>query len=200
LFVADIKASINFFTEKLGFSIAFVYGEPPFYAQVKRDAAQINLRCVDRPVIDPAVRDREELPSAAMTVASTDEITRLFLELQGKNVGERSKSHFSPVAVATTGSSNDRLAYFRNTTPPRSATRVVPAQALCSSGQRVPRRPSVASTQSQTRHRPLRPLLARGSPWRGRILRPKPSRGAALCGESGFSNPSKDRQHENRQR
>src|ERR1700731_1460959 len=29
LFVADIKVSCDFFTEKLGFSIVFVYGEPP---------------------------------------------------------------------------------------------------------------------------------------------------------------------------
>jgi hypothetical protein len=32
LFVADIKLSCDFFTQKLGFSIVFVYGEPPFYA------------------------------------------------------------------------------------------------------------------------------------------------------------------------
>lgn len=47
LFVADIKASCAFFTSKLGFAIAFTYGEPPFYAQVRRDAAHINLRCVE---------------------------------------------------------------------------------------------------------------------------------------------------------
>jgi len=101
LFVADIKASINFFTEKLGFSIAFVYGEPPFYAQVKRDAAQINLRCVDRPVIDPAVREREELLSAVMTVASADEIKQLFLEIQGKNV-----AFFQPLKTQPWGARN----------------------------------------------------------------------------------------------
>ena len=33
LFVADIKASCDFFTQKLGFSIVFTYGEPPFYAR-----------------------------------------------------------------------------------------------------------------------------------------------------------------------
>jgi catechol-2,3-dioxygenase len=32
LFVADIQASCDFFTQKLGFSIVFTYGEPPFYA------------------------------------------------------------------------------------------------------------------------------------------------------------------------
>src|SRR5262249_30286453 len=31
LFVADIKASCDFFTTKLGFTVAFTYGEPPFF-------------------------------------------------------------------------------------------------------------------------------------------------------------------------
>jgi len=61
LFVADIKASCEFFAGKLGFAVAFTYGEPPFYAQVKRDGARINLRCVERPVIDADQRDREQL-------------------------------------------------------------------------------------------------------------------------------------------
>ena len=60
LFVADIQASCDFFTGKLGFAVVFTYGEPPFYGQVRRDAARLNLRGVARPVIDPALRDREE--------------------------------------------------------------------------------------------------------------------------------------------
>ena len=86
LFVANINASLEFFTRKLGFAIAFTYGEPPFYAQVKRDGAQLNLKCVDSPVIDPELRDREELLSAAMTVATAAEIKQLFLEFQSANV------------------------------------------------------------------------------------------------------------------
>jgi len=86
LFVADIESSCDFFTGKLGFAVAFTYGEPPFYGQVRRDAARINLRCVDRPVIDPALRDREELLSAALTVATAEEIKALFLEFQAAGV------------------------------------------------------------------------------------------------------------------
>ena len=86
LFVADIKASCDFFTQKLGFSIVFVYGEPPFYGQVKRDRALLNLKCVDRPVIDPGLRDREELLSADMTVDTADDIKQLFLEFQSAGV------------------------------------------------------------------------------------------------------------------
>jgi catechol 2,3-dioxygenase-like lactoylglutathione lyase family enzyme len=86
LFVADIKTSCDFFTEKLGFSIVFVYGEPPFYAQVKRDSGFINLKHMDRPVIDPALRDRESLLSSDMVVNTADEIKQLYLEFQGKGV------------------------------------------------------------------------------------------------------------------
>jgi catechol 2,3-dioxygenase-like lactoylglutathione lyase family enzyme len=86
LFVADIKASCDFFVEKLGFSIVFVYGEPPFFAQVKRDNGLLNLRHVDRPVIDPELRDRESLLSSDMGVDTAVEIKRLYLEFQAKGV------------------------------------------------------------------------------------------------------------------
>jgi uncharacterized glyoxalase superfamily protein PhnB len=66
----------------LGFTIVFTYGEPPFYAQVARDGARLNLRCVEQSVIDPDLRDREELLSASLTVASAEEIEQLFLEFQ----------------------------------------------------------------------------------------------------------------------
>ena len=86
LFVTDIKRSYEFFREKLGFSLVFSYGKPPYYAQVGRDAARINLRCVERPVIESKVREREELLSVSMTVATADEIKLLFLEFQSTGV------------------------------------------------------------------------------------------------------------------
>jgi catechol 2,3-dioxygenase-like lactoylglutathione lyase family enzyme len=101
LFVADIKASLDFFTQKLGFAIAFTYGEPPFYAQVKRDGAQLNLKCLDSPAINPELRDREELLSAAMTVGSADEIKQLFLEFQSANV-----AFFQPLKKQPWGARN----------------------------------------------------------------------------------------------
>jgi catechol 2,3-dioxygenase-like lactoylglutathione lyase family enzyme len=86
LFVADIKASCDFFVERLGFSIVFVYGEPPFYARVRRDSGLINLRHMDRPVIDPELRDRENLLSSDMGVSTSAEIDQLFLEFQRNGV------------------------------------------------------------------------------------------------------------------
>ena len=86
LFVADIKRSCEFFCKKLGFSLVFSYGSPPYYAQVSRDAARLNLRCVDETVIEATVRNREELLSASLTVATADEIKLLFLEFQSAGV------------------------------------------------------------------------------------------------------------------
>ena len=86
LFVSDIKASCDFFTQKLGFSIVFVYGEPPFYAQVKRDRGLLNLKHMDAPVIDPALSDRESLLSADMALDTEEEIKQLYLEFQAAGV------------------------------------------------------------------------------------------------------------------
>ena len=86
LFVSDIKRSCDFFREKLGFTLVFSYGKPPYYAQVGRDAARLNLRCVERPVIESTVRVREELLSVSMTVATANEIKLLFLEFQSTGV------------------------------------------------------------------------------------------------------------------
>ena len=86
LFVGDMQRSCDFFCEKLGFTLVFSYGKPPYYAQVGRDAVRLNLRCVERRVIESTVRDREELLSVSMTVATTDEIKLLFLEFQSAGV------------------------------------------------------------------------------------------------------------------
>jgi len=86
LFVADIKASCDFYTDKLGFTVAFVYGDPPYYGQVTRDHARLNLRVVGEPVFVGDIREREHLLSASLTVASTDEIKQLFLSYQAAGV------------------------------------------------------------------------------------------------------------------
>jgi catechol 2,3-dioxygenase-like lactoylglutathione lyase family enzyme len=86
LFVADIKTSCDFYTDKLGFTVAFVYGDPPYYGQVSRDHARLNLRMVCEPVFTD-VREREHLLSASLTVATADEIKQLFLSYQAAGVG-----------------------------------------------------------------------------------------------------------------
>jgi uncharacterized glyoxalase superfamily protein PhnB len=53
---------------------------------VGRDAARLNLRCVEEAVIGSMVRDREDLLSASITVSTADEIKLLFLEFQSAGV------------------------------------------------------------------------------------------------------------------
>jgi catechol 2,3-dioxygenase-like lactoylglutathione lyase family enzyme len=96
LFVTDVEKSCEFFRAKLGFTLVFSYGRPPFYAQVGRDAARLNLRCVERSVIESTVRDREELLSVSMTVATADEIKLLFLEFRSAGVAFHQKLKKQP--------------------------------------------------------------------------------------------------------
>jgi uncharacterized glyoxalase superfamily protein PhnB len=86
LFVADIKTSCDFYTDKLGFTVNFVYGDPPFYGQVTRDHARLNLRVVGEPVFVGDIREREHLLSASLTVATKDEIKQLFLSYKDAGV------------------------------------------------------------------------------------------------------------------
>jgi catechol 2,3-dioxygenase-like lactoylglutathione lyase family enzyme len=86
LYVRDINASTDFFTTRLGFSIDFVYGDPPFYGQVSRDNARLALRHMDEPFFAEDIRQREGLLSASITLGSADEIEQLFLTYQDKDV------------------------------------------------------------------------------------------------------------------
>jgi uncharacterized glyoxalase superfamily protein PhnB len=86
LFVANIKSSCDFYTGKLGFAVAFVYGDPPYYGQVIRDNARLNLRLVCEPVFAGDIREREGLLSATITVATANEIKQLFLSYQAAGV------------------------------------------------------------------------------------------------------------------
>ena len=86
LFVADIRRSCDFYTNKLGFAVQFIHGDPPFYAQVFRDRARINLRLVGEPVFAGDIRKRENLLSASITVATSDEIKELFLNYRAAGV------------------------------------------------------------------------------------------------------------------
>ena len=83
LYVRDIVASCEFYSRMLGFSVAFTYGEPPFYGQVFRDSVRLNLRQVDSPVVDPRRRDAEQLLAASITLEDAEP---LFVEYQRAGV------------------------------------------------------------------------------------------------------------------
>ena len=86
LFVANIRISCDFYTNKLGFAVEFIYGDPPYYGQVIRDNARLALRLVFEPVFVGNVRRREHLLSASITVDTANEIKQLFLSYQAAGV------------------------------------------------------------------------------------------------------------------
>lgn len=79
LYVADVRRALAFFTGTLGFTVMFDYGDPPFYAQVRRGAARMNLRLVREPVFVGDIREREQLLAASFTV---ENIRTLFAEFE----------------------------------------------------------------------------------------------------------------------
>ncbi len=83
LFVSDIGASIAFYAT-LGFEPAFIYGEPPFYAQVTRGGARLNLRHAEGPVFDAGFRAREgDVLSVTLTL---EDIAPLHQEFEAAGV------------------------------------------------------------------------------------------------------------------
>jgi catechol 2,3-dioxygenase-like lactoylglutathione lyase family enzyme len=86
IYVSDFPRARDFYVSKLGFSVEFAYGDPPFYGLVKRDRARLCLRLVCEPVFAGDIREREQLPSAAFTVDTAAEIKRLFREFQASGV------------------------------------------------------------------------------------------------------------------
>jgi catechol 2,3-dioxygenase-like lactoylglutathione lyase family enzyme len=77
IFVSDVQASATFYSDKLGFSIDFLHGNPPFYGSVSRDGARIHLRFVHEPAFVPGIVDREQLIHAFVNV---DDIRGLYAE------------------------------------------------------------------------------------------------------------------------
>ena len=89
LYVRDIAASINFFTTRLGFTIDFIYGDPPFYAQVRRDNALLILKSMDESFFEKReelTRDEEPLLTASITLATAAAIDQLFSTYQAAEV------------------------------------------------------------------------------------------------------------------
>jgi catechol 2,3-dioxygenase-like lactoylglutathione lyase family enzyme len=76
LFVSDMAAACAFYEGKLGFSVAFAYGEPPFYAQVCRGGARLNLRLLAESAVNPALRAREHLLSATIALDVAEPLFR----------------------------------------------------------------------------------------------------------------------------
>jgi uncharacterized glyoxalase superfamily protein PhnB len=81
LFVRDVPTCAAHFRDKLGFAIDFLYGDPPFYGAVSRDAVCIHFRCVRQPNFAELAAREHSLILASVEV---DDIHALFAELQGR--------------------------------------------------------------------------------------------------------------------
>jgi catechol 2,3-dioxygenase-like lactoylglutathione lyase family enzyme len=77
LFTTDMARWRSYYVGKLRFAEAFMQGEPAFYGQVRRGAAVLNIRHVDRMPFDGDVREREVLLAAYI---ETSDIAKLFAE------------------------------------------------------------------------------------------------------------------------
>lgn len=101
LFVSDIAASCGFFTRKLGFNVEFVYGEPPFYAQVKRGGAQIALRHVDPDVMDKIATAMKADVDMLATSISVDDVAALYAEFQTAHAAFHQELRVEPWGART---------------------------------------------------------------------------------------------------
>lgn len=79
VFARDVRAASAHYVEVLGFSLAFDYGSPPFYAEVERDGVRMCIRHTDDPIFDPAWARREDVILASFEVTDAK---ALYLELQ----------------------------------------------------------------------------------------------------------------------
>jgi catechol 2,3-dioxygenase-like lactoylglutathione lyase family enzyme len=77
LYVTDIAAAVDFYVRRMGFALAFMHGEPAFYAQVMRDSARINLRATDGPI-----GFRADEPDALSATLTVDDAAALFREFE----------------------------------------------------------------------------------------------------------------------
>jgi catechol 2,3-dioxygenase-like lactoylglutathione lyase family enzyme len=86
LYVTDMQRAAAFYTAKLGFTVAFMYGEPAYFGMVVRDNAKLCLRLVHEPVFAGDIRERQQLLSAAITLASAAELRQLHDDYQAAGV------------------------------------------------------------------------------------------------------------------
>lgn len=100
LYVSNVKASCEYYA-KLGFAVAFTYGEPAFYGQVRRDEARLNLRLVCEPVFAGDIREREILLSASITVEGSEEIRQLFDQYMSAGVDFKQSLRKEPWGART---------------------------------------------------------------------------------------------------
>jgi catechol 2,3-dioxygenase-like lactoylglutathione lyase family enzyme len=80
IFVTDMERAVRFYRDQLGFSVEYLYGEPPYYGLIVRGAAGMNLRHVDEVPMNVGLRDREQLLAATIVVRNAKALFVSFKE------------------------------------------------------------------------------------------------------------------------
>ncbi len=79
--VLDLQAACAFYVEKLGFRVAFTFGD--FYAGVERDGIMIHLKLSDTPDPGRQTKQREDHLDVYINV---DDVAALYAEYQSRGV------------------------------------------------------------------------------------------------------------------
>ena len=81
-FTTDMRATLEYYRDKLGFDCVGTWQDPPVYAIVARDEHRIHFRCADPPAPNPDKYD-DELLDAYLFV---DDADALYAEYAARGV------------------------------------------------------------------------------------------------------------------
>lgn len=81
LFVRDVAAAAEWYSERLGFTVDFLHGHPVFYGAVSRDGACLHLRFVHQPMFASMAAAENGLILATVEVSN---VKALYAELQAR--------------------------------------------------------------------------------------------------------------------
>jgi catechol 2,3-dioxygenase-like lactoylglutathione lyase family enzyme len=98
VFVRDVRAACAYYVDVLGFTLAFDYGSPAFYAEVERDGVRMCIRHTDDPIIDSARARREDVILASFEVTDAK---GLYLELQESGAAFAQRLRTEPYGTRT---------------------------------------------------------------------------------------------------
>ena len=81
-FTTDMRVTLTYYGDKLGFDCVGTWQDPPVYAIVARDEHRIHFRCADSPTPNPEKYD-DELLDAYVFV---DDVDALYAEYAARGV------------------------------------------------------------------------------------------------------------------
>lgn len=92
LFVRDVTQAAGWWRDRLGFTVDFLHGEPPFYGGVSRDGVCLHLRFVRAPNFAALASQEQALILATIEAA---DVKALYAEVQhsGAEIAQALTAH-----------------------------------------------------------------------------------------------------------